>query len=392
MKFSLFFRRFNVLLLCAFLCFGASILQAQTTSFTYQGRLTDSTATPPMSGTYDFQFTLWDAASGGTQQPQPTPATLTVTGLTLSNGAFTVNLDFGANSFPGTSRFLQIAAKKPAEANYTTLAPRQQIFSSPYSIKTLLATASDSLSSACSGCVDSAKIANGTIVDADINSSAAISGSKISGNITGNAANVTGTIAIANGGTGAANAAGARTSLGLGTLAIVSPSGTASSATFLRGDNSWAAIASAGAPVFAARSTNLIVNSSTFVDVISINLEANKTYFIDSSIIGQRVGTTTGNGNFHLVYTGAATTDYGFTTNGSYINDTTIDSTPSYDMEAAGFTVGFTTTVNNRYALVGYLRTTSAGTLTIRAARASSNTTVDLNIREGSYLIARPLN
>lgn len=42
-----------------------------------------------------------------------------------------------------------------------------------------------------------------------------IGGSQISGNITGNAANVTGTVAIANGGTGGTTAAQARTNLGL---------------------------------------------------------------------------------------------------------------------------------------------------------------------------------
>lgn len=41
-----------------------------------------------------------------------------------------------------------------------------------------------------------------------------IAGSKISGNIPGNAANVTGTVAVANGGTGATTAAGARSNLG----------------------------------------------------------------------------------------------------------------------------------------------------------------------------------
>ena len=40
-------------------------------------------------------------------------------------------------------------------------------------------------------------------------------GTKVSGNISGNAANVTGTVAVANGGTGSTTASGARTSLGL---------------------------------------------------------------------------------------------------------------------------------------------------------------------------------
>lgn len=43
-----------------------------------------------------------------------------------------------------------------------------------------------------------------------------IAGTKVSGNISGNAANVTGTVAVGNGGTGAATEAGARTNLGLG--------------------------------------------------------------------------------------------------------------------------------------------------------------------------------
>ena len=45
-----------------------------------------------------------------------------------------------------------------------------------------------------------------------------MAGSKVTGNIAGNAANVTGTVAVANGGTGATTAAAARTNLGLGNV------------------------------------------------------------------------------------------------------------------------------------------------------------------------------
>jgi len=51
------------------------------------------------------------------------------------------------------------------------------------------------------------------ITNANIDPSAAIDGSKISGNISGNAANVTGVVAVANGGTGATTAANARIAL-----------------------------------------------------------------------------------------------------------------------------------------------------------------------------------
>ncbi|MGZ3772390.1 MAG: beta strand repeat-containing protein [Pseudobdellovibrionaceae bacterium] len=77
-------------------------------------------------------------------------------------------------------------------------------------------------------------------------------GTSLGSNITGNAAtattatNVSGVVALANGGTGAASAAAARTNLGLGTLSILSPSGTADTTTFLRGDGTWATVPGGG--------------------------------------------------------------------------------------------------------------------------------------------------
>ncbi len=101
---------------------------AQTTTFTYQGRLTDSNG--PVTGLHDFEFRLFNAAVGGAQQG----STISLNDLGVTNGLFAAALDFGAN-FPGADRFLQIAVRPGASAGaYATLSPRQPITSTPYAV------------------------------------------------------------------------------------------------------------------------------------------------------------------------------------------------------------------------------------------------------------------
>ena len=112
--------------------------QAQTTAFTYQGKLTD--AGNPANGTYDLQFKLFDASSGGAQQG----ATVVRAPVAASVGIFTVTLDFGATVFGGADRYLEIGVRPAGSASaYTVLAPRQPLTSSPYSIRTLSAAKAD---------------------------------------------------------------------------------------------------------------------------------------------------------------------------------------------------------------------------------------------------------
>ena len=113
--------------------FGGLTAVAQTTGFTYQGKLTDSGNVA--NGSYDLQFTLWDAATGGSQQPQPSPLTVTRSAVSVNGGVFTVQLDFGANAFPGADRFLEISVRPSGGTTFTTLSPRQQISSTPYAIR-----------------------------------------------------------------------------------------------------------------------------------------------------------------------------------------------------------------------------------------------------------------
>jgi len=98
------------------------------TAFTYQGEL--RTASGPVSGTCDFQFSLWDALSNGAQ----VGSTQAVNGVSVVNGRFAVQLDFGSSAFGGDARWLQIAVQCGGDAGFTTLAPRQPLTPAPYAL------------------------------------------------------------------------------------------------------------------------------------------------------------------------------------------------------------------------------------------------------------------
>ena len=110
------------------LIFALSVFAAaQTTEFTYQGKLTDTGAA---AAAYNFTFRLCGSLAASCTTP-----TVELTNVPVSNGIFTVTLDFGNAQFNGADRFLEISVKRPTETNYTTLAPRQKITSVPYAIK-----------------------------------------------------------------------------------------------------------------------------------------------------------------------------------------------------------------------------------------------------------------
>jgi hypothetical protein len=181
--------------ICSFflLFSSAFILYSQSTAFTYQGKLTDGAN--PANGSYDMQFALHDSPTGGSQ----IGATQSVNSVQVSAGIFSVSLDLGATAFPGANRFLQIAIRPAGGGAFTPLVPRQALTSSPYSIQTIRAAASgaaDSLSNACVTCVSDNHIQS-------------VAGSKVTGPVAtassaAVAGNVTGVVAIANGGTGSA--------------------------------------------------------------------------------------------------------------------------------------------------------------------------------------------
>jgi trimeric autotransporter adhesin len=113
----------------------------QTTTFTYQGRGTDS-ANPGGNASYDMQFRLWDGH--GTQQGP----TITNPTVQVVNYLFTVQLDFGSAPFAsGANLYLEVSiCPAGSQSGYSAPGPRKQITSGPYAVRALNAGTADNLS------------------------------------------------------------------------------------------------------------------------------------------------------------------------------------------------------------------------------------------------------
>lgn len=96
------------------------------TSFTYQGQLKKNLV--PYMGTADLTFKLFNASSGGLQ----VGSTITQNGVTVTDGLFTTQLDFGP-VFDGSARFLEITASTSGDP--TVLTPRQELSAVPYAVR-----------------------------------------------------------------------------------------------------------------------------------------------------------------------------------------------------------------------------------------------------------------
>ena len=143
------------LILCTLLACGAAVINAQTSAFTYQGRLNDGATAA--TGTYDFQFKVFTAVTGGTQQG----ITVTKTAVPVISGIFTVQIDPSVSPFvSGDNRFLEISVRlNGSGAGYTTLTPRQQITSAPYSVQAVNSQYSTTLTGNFSGDVSGTQTA-----------------------------------------------------------------------------------------------------------------------------------------------------------------------------------------------------------------------------------------
>lgn len=153
--------RINYLLMVALALFGlAAAAHAQGTAFTYQGRLNDGMNLA--AGNYDLRFAVYDALTAGGQQG----VSVTNAAVGVTNGLFTVTLDFGSQ-FPGTARWLEIAVRTNGATAFTTLAPRQELMPTPYAITAGNLTGTLPVAQL-SGQVNGAQIANGAVGAAQI--------------------------------------------------------------------------------------------------------------------------------------------------------------------------------------------------------------------------------
>jgi hypothetical protein len=154
----------KILFASALLIMSHFPINAQTTAFNYQGSLTDGGN--PANGSFQMQFKLFDSLSGGAQ----VGSTISDVPVTVTTGTFSLRLDFGSGALSGANRWIEISIRHNSGESYTTLSPREQIASSPYSVRTLSTSTADAISSACVSCIQ----------DSHINS---VAGTKITGTV-----------------------------------------------------------------------------------------------------------------------------------------------------------------------------------------------------------------
>jgi hypothetical protein len=148
-----------------FLSLATQIYAAVPPLINYSGKLTDKTGNLIVDGEYDMIFTLYDAITGGNQVWQESHA---ATGqlICVRAGAFNMILGDTAQGgivLPTFSKpyFLELSFKRHSDPTYETF-PRQQLLSTPYSMRAEIAN------QVANDCITSEKIADKSISTCDI--------------------------------------------------------------------------------------------------------------------------------------------------------------------------------------------------------------------------------
>jgi hypothetical protein len=101
---------------------------AQGTAFNYQGRMNDRGL--PVTGLYDFTFNVFDVEADGAALA----GLIALDAVPVTNGLFSVSLDFGPDIFTGPVRWLEITARTNGVGDPSVLAPRTSLLPTPYAL------------------------------------------------------------------------------------------------------------------------------------------------------------------------------------------------------------------------------------------------------------------
>jgi hypothetical protein len=111
-------------------------VRAQTSAFTYQGRLNNNSV--PANGNYDICLQLVDASTNLVAGP------VTNSPVGVTNGLFTITPAFPASVFNGNPLWLELGVRAFGQSTaYTVLSPLQPLTATPYAIHAL--TSADGL-------------------------------------------------------------------------------------------------------------------------------------------------------------------------------------------------------------------------------------------------------
>jgi hypothetical protein len=108
-------------------------IAATQTAFTYQGQLKNSGF--PVNTSADFFFKVF---TGPAPADPSVGSSVQYSNVAVTNGLFTLDLDFGSNVFDGDPRWLGVSVRVPHDPTdtlpYTDLVPRQMIMPAPYAL------------------------------------------------------------------------------------------------------------------------------------------------------------------------------------------------------------------------------------------------------------------
>jgi hypothetical protein len=162
----------RALVLAASICLAGNALFAQGTAFTYQGQLQNNGS--PVTGNFNFIFSLFNTNTGGLATAGP----VTNNGVVISNGLFTVLIDFGAGAFTGATNWMEISVATNGASAFTSLTPRQQLTPIPYAIMASNALSADTIT----GSVPNGSLNGSYTMPVTFNNASNIIGGTFSGN------------------------------------------------------------------------------------------------------------------------------------------------------------------------------------------------------------------